>query len=236
MNNDARPVDANVNQFDTKSRPRFSTSAGKLCLWWGGAALACGTFIWITRELSEGEVDSFDVAFLREVATFHAPWLLDAAVNLTAFGSSTLVTLISAFTLLFLLVLRDHLSAIQVFAASTGAVILTFVTKNSIERLRPVEAQQLIAVSGFSYPSGHTLSTTALYLTIAIVACRYIQGSTARVSIASAALIVSASVAASRVSLGVHYATDVASGFMLGAAWALLLNGFAVLYASRRPN
>jgi membrane-associated phospholipid phosphatase len=33
-------------------------------------------------------------------------------------------------------------------------------------------------------------------------------------------------VGASRVYLGVHYATDVASGIALGAAWALVLAGF----------
>ena len=44
--------------------------------------------------------------------------------------------------------------------------------QNSIERLGPMEAQQQIVVSGFSYPSGHSLSTSALHLTVAIIGCR----------------------------------------------------------------
>jgi undecaprenyl-diphosphatase len=113
--------------------------------------------------------------------------------------------------------------------ASAGAGILTLVTKDIIERVRPAEAQQLIVVSGFSYPSGHSVSTSALYLTIAIMGCRYVQRARAKATIIVTALSVPVLVAASRVYLGVHYATDVASGFSLGAAWALLLAGFFTL-------
>jgi undecaprenyl-diphosphatase len=84
----------------------------------------------------------------------------------------------------------------------------------------------LIAVSGFSYPSGHSVSTSALYLTIAIIAGRYVQHSGARTAIFLAVSAVLIMVGASRVYLGVHYATDVVSGISLGAAWALLLAGF----------
>ena len=40
-------------------------------------------------------------------------------------------------------------------------------------------------------------------------------------------------VGASRVYLGVHYATDVVSGISLGAAWALLLAGVFTLAGQR---
>ena len=204
-----------------------------ICLLWGGAALAFGTFIWITRELGEGEIGPFDTAFMDRLASFHTPSLISAAVDITALGSSTLVISLSALLFLLLLQLRDRLSALQVLAASTGAGLLTFVTKNSIERVRPLETHHLIVVSGFSYPSGHSLSTSALYLTIAMIAWRHLQPLGARVTILLAALMVSTMVAASRVFLEVHYATDVASGCLLGIAWALLLNGCAVLYSSR---
>lgn len=214
----------------------FSAHAGALCFWWGGTGLAFGTFVWITRELSEGEVGTIDIAVLQGVAKFRTPWLITTSVDLTALGSSTLVICFSVFTLLLLLMLRDRLGALQLLAASTGAAILTLVTKNTIERIRPIEAQQLITVSGFSYPSGHSVSTSALYLTVAIIGCRYVQHSGARAAIVLAALIVSLMVAASRVYLGVHYATDVMSGFSLGAAWALLLNGFFVLHGHRHGH
>jgi undecaprenyl-diphosphatase len=199
----------------------------------GGAALAFGMFVRITRELIEGDVGVMDSAILLAVAKKRTPWLTIAALDVTALGSITLVVLFSAFTLLVLLVSRDRMGALQLLAASAGAGILTMVTKNVIERIRPEEAQQLIVVSGFSYPSGHSLSTSALYLTIAIIAGRHVQHSGARAALFLAVATVLLMVGASRVYLGVHYATDVVSGISLGAAWALLLAGFFTFIGHR---
>ena len=211
----------------------FSARAGRLSLWLGGAALALLMFVRITRELIEGDVGAMDRLDPACCGKNADPWLTSAAVDVTALGSITLVVLFSAFTLVVLLVLRDRMGALQLLAASAGAGILTVVTKDFIERIRPEEAQQLIVVSGFSYPSGHSVSTSALYLTIAIIAGRYVQHSGARAAIFLAVSAVLIMVGASRVYLGVHYATDVVSGISLGAAWALLLAGFFTLFGHR---
>jgi undecaprenyl-diphosphatase len=215
------------------NRSLFSARAGRLSLWLGGAALASLAFVRITSELIEGDVSAVDRAILLAVARTRTPWLTIAAIDVTALGSTTLVVLFSAFTLVVLIALRDRLGAFQLLAASAGAGILTLVTKKVIERIRPEEAQQLIVVSGFSYPSGHSVATSALYLTIAIIAGRYIQHSGARVAIFLAVSAVVILVGASRVYLGVHYATDVVSGISLGAAWALVLAGFFTLLGHR---
>jgi len=215
------------------SRPLFPARTGRLSLWLGGAALALFAFVRITREYIEGDVGAMDRTIALAVARMRTPWLTIAAIDVTALGSITLVILFSAFTLVVLLVLRDRIGALQLLAASAGAGILTTVTKNLIERIRPEEAQQLIVVSGFSYPSGHSLSTSALYLTIAIIAARYIQHSGARVAIFLALSAVVILVGSSRIYLGVHYATDVVSGISLGAAWALLLAGFFTFIGHR---
>ena len=215
------------------SRPLISARAGRLSLWYGGAAFAFLIFIRITRELIEGDVSAVDSSILLTVAKTRTPWLTMAAVDVTALGSITLVILFSAFTLVVLLVLRDRLAALQLLAASAGAGILTIVTKDIIERTRPEQGQQLIVVSGFSYPSGHSVSTSALYLTIAIIAGRYVQHSGARAAIFLAVATVLVMIGASRVYLGVHYATDVVSGISLGSAWALVLAGFFTLFGHR---
>jgi undecaprenyl-diphosphatase len=222
-----------VPKVESVSRPLFSARAGRLSLWLGGAALAFLMFVRITRELIEGDVGAMDSAILRAVAQKRTPWLTIAAVDVTALGSITLVVLFSVFALVVLLVLRDRLGALQLLAASAGAGILTLVTKNIIERIRPEEAQQLIVVSGFSYPSGHSVSTSALYLTIAIIAGRHVERSGARAAIFLAVSAVLIMVGASRVYLGVHYATDVVSGISLGAAWALVLAGLFTLFGHR---
>ena len=216
------------------SRTFLSARAGQVSLGLGGAALAFGIFVRITRELVEGEVGGIDSAILHDVERMRSPWLTSAAVDVTALGSITLVVLFSAFTLLVLLVLRDRMGALQLLAASAGAGVFTIVAKDLIERSRPAAADQLIVVSGYSYPSGHSVSTSALYLTIAIIAGRYIQHSGARTAIFLAVAAVFSLVGFSRVYLGVHYATDVVSGLSLGVAWALVLAGFFTFLGHRR--
>jgi undecaprenyl-diphosphatase len=206
---------------------------GRVTLWLGGRALALLVFVRIIRELIEGDVGALDSAILLAVDNRRTPWLTITAVDVTALGSITLVVLFSAFTLVVLFVLRDRMGALQLLAASAGAGILTLVTKDMIERVRPAEAQQLIVVSGFSYPSGHSVATSALYLTIAIIAGRNVEHSGARAAIFLAVSAVLIMVGASRVYLGVHYATDVISGILLGAAWALVLAGVFTLVGQR---
>ena len=198
--------------------------------------LAIGTFERFTREMIEGEAGTFDNGILLRVAKMRTPSLTSAAIDVTALGSSALVILISGFTLLVLLVMRDRRGALQLLLASAGAGNLTFITKNMIERVRPADVNQLVVVTGFSFPSGHSVSTSALYLTIAIIGCRYVQRASARATMVLAAFVVSVLVAASRVYLGVHYATDVLSGLSLGVAWALLLTGLFTLHAHRRDG
>lgn len=164
------------------------------------------------------------------------PLAYDRGRRCDSTGIDDLGGFVFAFTLVVLLVLRDRLGALQLLAASAAAGILTLVTKNIIERIRPEEAQQLIVVSGFSYPSGHSLSTSALYLTIAIIASRFVEHPGARVAIFMAVAAVLVMVGVYRVYLGVHYATDVVSGISLGAAWALLLAGCFTFLSHRSSS
>jgi len=229
-------VAASVPIVKFTNRLVFSAHVGRLCLWWGGTVLTIGLFVKITRELVEGEFSALDREILLRVAKIRTPSLTSVAIDVTALGSTALVILLSGVALLVLLVMRDRRGALQLLLASSGAGFMTFITKNMIERVRPADVSQLIVVSGFSYPSGHSVSASAIYLTIAIIGCRYVQLARTRATLVLAAFAVSVLVAASRVYLGVHYATDVLSGLSLGVAWALLLTGLFTLHAHRRDG
>lgn len=204
---------------------RIPIHAGRFFLWLGLTALALGIFVDITKDLLEGDVDAIDRAILLAIAKARAPLLTSAAVDLSALGSVTLVTLFSAVTLAVLLMLRDRIGSLQLLSASAGAALWTVATKDIIERARPEVVPRLIEVSGFSYPSGHSLAAASLYLTIAIIVRRHLQTAPAQMAILAMAGLLIILVGLSRVYLGVHYPTDVASGVSLGAAWALLLAG-----------
>jgi len=207
------------------SQAKFSTRAINASWWWGAASLTLVLFIRITSELLEHEVSSVDRTILIGFAAARTPWLTGLAVDFTALGSVTLVVLVSTIALCVLLLLKDRMAALQLVAASVGAGILTTTIKNYIDRPRPEVVTQLIQVSGFSYPSGHSLAAASLYLTVAILVCRHLQRTGHQIAILAMTVGIILLVGISRIYLGVHYPSDVASGISLGAAWALLLAG-----------
>jgi undecaprenyl-diphosphatase len=190
----------------------------------GAMALAVGAFIAI-RHLAalEHDLGAFDRGILVWMAGLRSPRLTDVMVNLTALGSPTVVGIFTVITLAFLIALRDGLRTLHLVVASLGTWGLTNGMKHLIERQRPTVVGHLVQVSGFSFPSGHSLAAAALYVTIAIVAASRLRAGAPKVIVVAAAASIVTAVAASRVYLGVHYPSDVVSGALIGTAWALLL-------------
>lgn len=201
----------------------------------GVAALAIGTFIRITQELLEKEVDALDRTLLLKVIAARISRLNVVMVDITALGSATLEALFSVVALITFAAMRAWSNALQLAAASAGSLLWTVVTKSFIERARPQDVPRLVHASGYSYPSGHSLTSAAIYLTIALLIGRYMPTHRARVAVIAVALVLIAMISFSRVYLGVHYPSDVVSGVCVGIAWALLLNA-AFSSISRRAR
>ena len=195
----------------------------------GAALLAIGAFVALTHELVERDVDAFDRALLLAVATVRRGWLNGAAVDVTALGSATVLTAWAIFGVLVLIALRRRAAAIQLLLASTGAALLTTIAKHVIERQRPSVVPRLVDVTGFSYPSGHSLASSAIYLTLALVASRELPR--ARRVLHGTGGVVVAAIGLSRIYLGVHFPSDVLSGICLGAGWALVIDAVGVALA-----
>lgn len=218
-------------------RLQLSPRVTRLAFWLGGAALAFGAFVKLTDELLKpSQLQAVDEAILVLVAGLRSGWLNAVMVDVTALGSHTLVVLHSILTLAILLTVGDRFAATQLIAASAGAGLLTLLTKGFVERARPEIVPRLVDVWGYSYPSGHSLAASAMYLTIAILVCRHLTSPRARSLVVGLAATVIGLIAASRVYLGVHYPSDIASGVALGVAWALLLaGGFSLVERKTRP-
>lgn len=200
--------------------------ATRLAFWIGAAALGIGIFIHISAELAEGEgIPAIDLAVLEKLGQLRTPWLNGVMVDLTALGSGTLITLFTVIALVVLLLAKDRYGAIQLVLASVGAALLTDATKLYFGRARPVILERLVQVQSYSYPSGHSLTSSAMYLTIGIIVCRYLQGARARAALIAMTVVLIGLIGISRMYLGVHYPSDVGSGFALGTALACLLSG-----------
>ena len=108
--------------------------------------------------------------------------------------------------------------AVPAFMAAVvvSQLVITNLIKVIVGRERPNVAR-LVSASGFSFPSGHTAASAAVYVAIALVVGRGRSLRTKGV-LAGAAGGTTVAVATSRVLLGAHWLTDVIAGAAVG--WA----------------
>lgn len=107
------------------------------------------------------------------------------------------------------------------WAAATNlvlVVILNTLLKNIVQRPRP-EGFRLISEVGYSFPSGHSMVAVAFYGFLAWLIWKYMRDPLVRwfYTIVFGLLILA--IGASRIYLGVHYASDVIAGFLVAFAW-----------------
>ena len=194
-----------------------------------GIFLVCGIVIagvatWFFGEIAEtvtaGKTQAFDEAVLRFLGTHRTKALDTAMLEITALGTGTVVLMVVAVSALFLALTRHRYSALLLFVATGGGIILNNVLKLFFDRPRPhVIAWGTNAVSS-SFPSGHAMSATIVYATVAYLAARLARRRWQRWVVMLLAAIVIVMIATSRLYLGVHYPSDVLAGAVVGLAWA----------------
>jgi len=108
------------------------------------------------------------------------------------------------------------------------------VLKTAFQRARP-DIQHLIAVGGYSFPSGHAMVATVFYGMLGYLIWLNLRerSKTAWIVPVLTALLIF-SIGVSRIYLGVHFPSDVLAGFAAGGLW---LTGCIVgLHAFRKKN
>jgi membrane-associated phospholipid phosphatase len=198
--------------------------------WWsshllgvGSVLVILGGFLKLTLEVFEdSRVTALDDAIMNWVVAHRTTTLNHVAGDLTALGSGTLVVLFALGAIFVLVVVGDLRGTLHLLLALVGSTSMIAWLKGFLERPRPL-GHRLVEAGGYSYPSGHAVSAAVLYVTLALVGSRHFKGPAYRRILIVLAVAATVLVAASRVYLGVHYPTDVASGTALGAGWAVLL-------------
>ena len=100
-----------------------------------------------------------------------------------------------------------------------GANFLKIFLKNIFKRPRPEYA--MIAAKEYSFPSGHSLIGFTFYTMLAYMLFKYYNGPWKR-TITGFLIVFPITIAFSRLYLGVHYASDVFAGLLLGTSWLIV--------------
>lgn len=99
--------------------------------------------------------------------------------------------------------------------------MLNLVLKNIVERPRPI-GYRLIDETGYSFPSGHSMISTAFYGLIIYLIWKNVRNTKLKyISCILLALLILL-IGISRIYLGVHYASDVIGGFTISIAYLII--------------
>lgn len=105
-----------------------------------------------------------------------------------------------------------------VVVTAVGSALLNVIAKSSVHRLRPVLEEPVYPAHWPSFPSAHAQAAVVGFALLLLVFLPSLAGAWRPVAETLAVLAVLA-IGFSRIALGVHYVSDVAGGFVLGAAW-----------------
>ncbi len=112
---------------------------------------------------------------------------------------------------------RGEAATVAVAAAGAGGLVVAF--KHLYGRARPPVADRLVVETTASLPSGHALGSTVVLGIVAVVVGLHVRKRAVRVGLAGLAAALAVTIGLSRLYLGVHWATDVVTGWLLGGAW-----------------
>ena len=205
----------------------------------GGVVVAVGltyAFAKFAERVMTGGTLAFDETAMRFMGGHQVPWISAAMVEITSLGTGTVVAMIVAVSGLFLWLYNYKQSAQLLLVATLGGILLDVVLKTGFNRPRPqIFSWGTHAVSS-SFPSGHAMSATVVYSTVAYLATRLQKTRSARTVTRAVAALLIVLICFSRVYLGVHYPSDVLAGMVVGFAWASFCMAtleVAQLYAKR---
>lgn len=194
-------------------------------------AISLGTwvFVAVADEVGEGDTQNLDrklLLSLRAANDLTDPlgpgWLEEMGRDVTALGGMTGLSLLTVAVVGHLLLAHKPRAAGFVAASIGGALVLSLGLKRVFHRPRPDLVPHLSEVVTSSFPSGHSMLSAAVYLTLGALLARLQASFVQKAYVLLWALLLAFLIGVSRVYVGVHWPSDVLAGWAAGAAWAAL--------------
>lgn len=189
---------------------------------------SCWAFVEIADEVMEGdshEIDRRILLALRSPGSLDDPvgprWLEELMRDFTALGGTGIVILVSVIAVTLLWVTLNVRYARLLMIALAGAFLVSLTMKYLFDRPRPDLVPHGSIVYTRSFPSGHSMVSACVYLTLAAILAEIVQPPRLKWFFVVVALAITFLVGCSRVYLGVHWPSDVLAGWTAGGAWAL---------------
>lgn len=160
----------------------------------------------------------FDAPLAAFLASDRSDAMIGFFTTITKAGDLLVVLTLAA--LMSIVFLRTHHPR-YVFAflvVALGSALTNGVLKVLFALPRPTDPIALVTIDSFSFPSGHSAVSFAVYGFLIFLALHRKASTTQKAAAAFLAVLILL-IGFSRLYLGVHYLSDVLGGFLVGALW-----------------
>ena len=199
------------------------------------AAVCAMVFVYIAQEvIAEREWERLDALGTQWVQARSTASLTVIMRGVSKLHNTLPISAAIALLAVFVAMRRRWEDFILLLATVPLGMLLNLATKHTFLRARPPAGPFYERLDSYSFPSGHVAASALLYGFLVVLVCRETERISLRVAAFAGAVLAVASVAVSRVYLGVHYTTDVAAAAVEALGWLFLcwsIVGFSVRHA-----
>ena len=193
------------------------------------ASLLLVLFAMLAFQVENGTTKLFDQSVLLWLNQ-HSTMVLDHFfIAFTQLGGVLVVSAVSIGLLVYSLLKKRYAKSILIVLTIGGSALINIILKTYFVRARPDLWEQIVTETSFSFPSGHSVASMALALTIIILLWRSKWRAASIIAGISYVILIGVS----RMYLGVHYPTDVLGGWLLSTAWVLIVTASVYLIVTQ---
>lgn len=180
----------------------------------------CFIFWKFAEELIEKELHTFDMTIINFIQSFISADNTRIMKLFTFMGSTTAIIGLAILVIFLMMLNKKWWEALFFTMAVAGSSIFNLFLKWIFHRARPT-IHPLIAETGYSFPSGHSMVSFAFYGMLAYFLVLFLTNRVAKRIIVVAFSFLIFLIGISRIYLGVHYPSDVIAGFSAGGVWLI---------------
>lgn len=178
----------------------------------------------ITSKIINGKELFIDkLAYNILVEELRSPTMTIIMKNITKLSNTGFMVIIATIlTLLFLFKWKQKNIAKLIPASLIFITLMNQTLKIIFQRERPL-GYRLIEMTGYSFPSGHAMVSMAFYGLLIYIIYHLVKNKTLRNILITLNILIIILVGISRVYLGVHYLSDIITGYSISIIYLLLL-------------
>ena len=169
--------------------------------------------------VTSAETTVVDVRFSAWIESRRTPPLTTIMLWLTHLHATIGVTLMTLAVCAYWWIKRRRCQVLTLLLAVFGGMLLNFLLKNLFLRPRPHFKTPLLTLTGYGFPSGHTMAATVFYGALCVLVLSRATVWRRQILAILLAGIMIVLVGFSRIYLGAHYLSDVLGAIAEGLAW-----------------